>query len=53
MSREIQFAFTAADLAMADAGLASKEGASLCDPDRLGVVFGSDMIYCEIDEVIQ
>jgi 3-oxoacyl-[acyl-carrier-protein] synthase II len=54
MSREIQFAFTAADLAMADAGLTPREGgASRCDPNRLGVVFGSDMIYCELDEVIE
>jgi 3-oxoacyl-[acyl-carrier-protein] synthase II len=54
MSREIQFAFTAADLAMTDAGLAPAGGtANPCDPDRLGVVFGSDMIYCEIDEVIE
>jgi 3-oxoacyl-[acyl-carrier-protein] synthase II len=54
MSREIQFAFTAADLAMADAGLAAGGTATAaCDPDRLGVVFGSDMIYCELDEVIE
>ncbi|MEX2140852.1 MAG: beta-ketoacyl-[acyl-carrier-protein] synthase family protein [Pirellulales bacterium] len=54
MSREIQFAFTAADLAMADAGLLpGAAGASRCDPDRLGVVFGSDMIYCELEEVIE
>jgi 3-oxoacyl-[acyl-carrier-protein] synthase II len=52
MSREIQFAFTAADLAMVDAGLAPHSGTSQCDPDRLGVVFGSDMIYCELDELI-
>ncbi len=54
MSREIQFAFTAADLAMADAGLAAGAAteATICDPDRLGVVFGSDMIYCELEEVI-
>jgi 3-oxoacyl-[acyl-carrier-protein] synthase II len=54
MSREIQFAFTAADLAMADAGLGPEGGgAGACDPDRLGVVFGSDMIYCELDEVVE
>jgi 3-oxoacyl-[acyl-carrier-protein] synthase II len=53
MSREIQFAFTAADLAMTDAGLANGQGANQCDPDRLGVVFGSDMIYCEIEEMIE
>ncbi len=53
MSREIQFAFTAADLAMADAGLTPGESNGQCDPDRLGVVFGSDMIYCELEEVIE
>ena len=54
MSREIQFAFTAADLAMADAGLMPGEGGGgQCDPNRLGVVFGSDMIYCELEEVIE
>jgi 3-oxoacyl-[acyl-carrier-protein] synthase II len=54
MSREIQFAFTAADLAMADAGLTPGEASGQqCDPNRLGVVFGSDMIYCELDEVIE
>ena len=54
MSREIQFAFTAADLAMADAGLGpDNAAANQCDPDRLGVVFGSDMIYCELDEAIE
>jgi 3-oxoacyl-[acyl-carrier-protein] synthase II len=54
MSREIQFAFTAADLAMNDAQLATGPGAAKqCDPDRLAVVFGSDMIYCEIDEMVE
>lgn len=47
MSREIQFGFTAADMAMGEAGLA--EGS--VDPERLGVVFGADMIYCELDEL--
>ena len=54
MSREIQFAFTAADLAMADARLGPQgNAAAACDPDRLAVVFGSDMIYCELDEVVE
>lgn len=48
MSREIQFAFSAADLAWNDAGLAEAQVA----PDRLGVVFGADMMYCELDDVV-
>jgi 3-oxoacyl-[acyl-carrier-protein] synthase II len=47
MSREIQFGFAAAEMALADAGLAAGAG----DPDRMGVVFGADMIYCELDEL--
>jgi 3-oxoacyl-[acyl-carrier-protein] synthase II len=47
MSREIQFGFAAADLAMADANLAAEN----VDADRFGAVYGSDMIYCEADEV--
>jgi len=56
MSREIQFGFTAADQALADAHLTSTDdsdsNAPAVDPDRLGVVFGSDMIYCEPEELI-
>ncbi len=48
MSREIQFAFTAADLAMADAGLTSDK----LDTDRLGVIFGSDSLYPDPFELI-
>jgi 3-oxoacyl-[acyl-carrier-protein] synthase II len=47
MSREIQFGFAAADLAMTDANLAT-DGV---DSDRFGVVYGADMIYCEPDEL--
>jgi 3-oxoacyl-[acyl-carrier-protein] synthase II len=47
MSRDIQFGFTAADLAMTDANLA----ADSVDADRFGVVYGADMIYCEPDEL--
>jgi 3-oxoacyl-[acyl-carrier-protein] synthase II len=47
MSREIQSAFAAADLALKHAGLA--KGA--IDPDRLGVVLGSEMLYGKIDEL--
>lgn len=47
MSRDIQFGFAAADLAMLDANLA----AAGVDSDRFGVVYGADMIYCEPDEL--
>ncbi len=47
MSREIQFGVVAASLAMSDAGLA----ADATDAERLGVVFGADMMHCELDEV--
>ena len=43
MSREIQMGFAAADLALVDAGLT----AGSVEPDRFGVVFGSDMIYAD------
>ncbi|MCC7084530.1 MAG: beta-ketoacyl-[acyl-carrier-protein] synthase family protein [Pirellulales bacterium] len=46
MSREIQFGFAAADLAMSDAGLTP----GAIEPARLGVVFGAEMIYCELTE---
>jgi 3-oxoacyl-[acyl-carrier-protein] synthase II len=47
MSREIQFGFAAADLAMSDANLAAES----VDADRFGAVYGSDMIYCEPEEL--
>lgn len=47
MSRDIQFAFAAADLGRADAGLVGEA----VDPDRLGVVFGADLMPCELSEV--
>jgi 3-oxoacyl-[acyl-carrier-protein] synthase II len=48
MSRDIQLAFAAADLACVDAGLRDK----LVDPERFGVVFGSETIPCELDEIM-
>jgi 3-oxoacyl-[acyl-carrier-protein] synthase II len=48
MSRDIQLAFAAADLACADAGLREKPIA----PERLGVIFGAAMIPGELDELI-
>lgn len=47
MSREIQLAYVAAKLATQQAAL---EPGSY-DPERIGVVFGADLVYCEIDEL--
>jgi 3-oxoacyl-[acyl-carrier-protein] synthase II len=47
MSREIQFGFAAADMAMTAAGLQQGQA----EPDRFGVVFGAEMIYCGLDEL--
>lgn len=47
MSREIQFGFAAADLAMGDANLSPEN----VDSDQFGVVYGADLIYCEPDEL--
>ena len=60
MSREIQFGFAAADQALTQAGLAGAGDASAepgvdperVDPERLGVIFGADMMYCDPDELI-
>jgi 3-oxoacyl-[acyl-carrier-protein] synthase II len=48
MGREIQLAVAAADMACAEANVA--HGA--IDPDRLGVVFGADMMVTELDDMI-
>lgn len=47
MSRDIQLGFAAAELACQQAGI--RPGA--VDPERLGVVFGADMIACELPEL--
>src|SRR3712207_6294228 len=44
MSREIQWGFGAAEMAIAEAGLS----AGTVEPERLGVVFGGDIIYSEL-----
>ena len=49
MSREIQLGFAAADLAIGDAGIA----AGSLEPERFGVVFGSDMIYADLEDLAQ
>lgn len=48
MCHEIQIAYAAAGLAMEDSGLA----AAAVDPDRLGVVLGSEMLYGELAELV-
>jgi len=48
MSRDIQFGFAAADLACADAKLRDHP----VDPDRLGIVFGADLMPGELDELV-
>jgi 3-oxoacyl-[acyl-carrier-protein] synthase II len=48
MCRDIQLAFVAADLACTDAGLDSRP----VDPDRLGIVFGADMMPCDLEEFV-
>ena len=47
MSREIQFGFAAADLAMGDAGIT----AGALAPERFGVVVGGDMIYADLEDL--
>ena len=48
MSRDIQLAFAAADMACTQAGL--KQGQ--VDPERLGVEFGADLIAADVDEMV-
>jgi 3-oxoacyl-[acyl-carrier-protein] synthase II len=47
MSREIQLACAAAELAWQDAGLAE----ATIDPDRFGVIGAAGMLYCELEEL--
>ncbi len=48
MAREIQFAFAAAEMAASDAGLPDEPA----NPDRVGVVLGAGLIYCDFDELV-
>ncbi len=48
MSREIQLGFSASALAVEDAQLDIDQ----VDPDRFGVVYGSEMLYCEPEELL-
>ena len=62
MSRDIQLAFVSACLACQDAGLVTEgdnaagsgaaEGGRNVDPDRIGVIFGSDLIGAEVDMLL-
>ncbi len=47
MCREIQTGYSAASLALDDAALTP----GAVDPDRFGVVLGSEMFYCDIQEL--
>ena len=47
MSREIQFGFAAAEMALGEAGFAPEVVA----PERIGVVFGADPIYSDLSEM--
>lgn len=49
MSREIQIAFAAAAMAVENAGI---NGGAI-DPDRFGVVFGSEMCYGPPEELVE
>ncbi len=48
MSEDIQLGFVAACLAVQDAQLSTTGDSRTVDPDRLGVVFGSDLIGTEV-----
>ncbi|MGD0653553.1 MAG: beta-ketoacyl-[acyl-carrier-protein] synthase family protein [Thermoguttaceae bacterium] len=48
MSRDIQFGFAAADIACREA----RHHERPIDPERLGIVFGDDMIPCDLEELV-
>ena len=52
MSRDIQLAFVSACLACQDAGLVTEGDSRNVDPERFGVIFGSDLIGAEVDMLI-
>jgi len=47
MSRDIQIAFAASEMAISDAGLSPEAG----EPERKGVIFGTDLIYTDAESV--
>lgn len=52
MSRDIQIGFVAAALACQDAKLVTQGDERNVDPDRFGVIFGSDLIATDIFELV-
>ena len=52
MSRDIQLAFVSACLACQDARLVTEGDSRNVDPDRIGVIFGSDLIGAEVDMLL-
>ena len=52
MSRDIQLAFVSACLACQDAGLITEGDSRNVDPERFGVIFGSDLIGAEVDMLL-
>jgi len=48
MNRDIQLAFTVADMACEQAG----HHRQAIDPERLGAVFGADMMSCDLSELV-
>jgi 3-oxoacyl-[acyl-carrier-protein] synthase II len=48
MSRDIQFAFAAADMAFREAGL----GQGQVDPERIGVIFGAQLIPSALEDLV-
>jgi len=52
MSRDIQLGFVATMNAVTDAGLVTDGENRTVEPERLGVVFGSDLIGLNIDELL-
>jgi len=52
MSRDIQLGYIASLHAIENAGLAVNCESPTIDPDRFGIVFGSDLIGLELDELV-
>ena len=52
MSRDIQLGYIASLHAIENAGLTVNCESPTIDPDRLGIVFGSDLIGLELDELV-
>ncbi|MDR1957706.1 MAG: beta-ketoacyl-[acyl-carrier-protein] synthase family protein [Planctomycetaceae bacterium] len=53
MSRDVQLGFVSAMNAVTDSGLVLDGDQKSVDPERFGVVFGSDLIGLEIEELLE